>query len=209
MSVGEELYETLTPLVQQYGDPDDALLTYMTGIGIMFQPVDDMAKDGPNGEPGWSQVIDLTRAKTEWLPWLGQWVGYYVPEKAESQTDEEYDELERGRIISRSSHRRGSIPILREVVQEHLNDPKDVIIDERTSSPHQIHVYIYNTQIATTAAQAEAAARRQKAAGLIMTFTILGLGSVSYTNLQAANTDYTEVITRHVDYTSALTNPGL
>jgi hypothetical protein len=106
--IGDAAYQDFGPMIEIYGDPAGALLVYLAGIARMFKEVDDIASDGPNDEPGWSQIFDLTRAKTEWLPWMGQMVGYPVPDKPTDQTLEEYDANQRVRIITRSAYRRGT-----------------------------------------------------------------------------------------------------
>lgn len=206
-AIGDEIYAALGPIVEMWGDPGQHLKVYSRALGRMIQPVDDFAKDGDGGQPGWSQAIDSERAKDEWLFWLGQWVGYLVPQKATTELQVVWSERERKRITTRSAHRRGTIAILREIIQEHLGGTKDVIIQERTSSPHQIAVWIYNNQIVTSAAAVTAAALSQKAAGLIMTFTILS--GANYFLLQASNATYTIMSGKHATYNSVLTNPGL
>lgn len=206
-AIGDEIYGDLAPLVDMYGDPSGQLQIFARAFGRMLQPVDDIAKDGPNGENGWGQIFNLELAKDEWLFWLGQWVGYLVPQKAVGVTQADWSAQQRARIVSRSAHRRATIDILREVVQEHLNDPKDVVIQERDGSANHITVYIYDTQISDSAAAAEAAARSQKAAGLIMDFSVL-VGA-DYALLHASNASYNILLGKHADYNSVLTNPGL
>jgi hypothetical protein len=200
--IGDEFYDEFAPLVTVYGEMPD-LEAYMRALGRVMQPIFDISKDGGNGddEIGWSQALDRLRAKDSWLRWLGQWVGYDVPQAPTSYA------TERVRMQTRSAHRRGSIAILREVVQEHLSGTKDVIIQERVGDAGHISVFVFNAQITTTAALVEAAARSQKAGGLIMTFTILT--GANYTLFQASNASYTVALGKHANYNSVLTNPGL
>ena len=205
-AIGNELFRNLAPIAEAYGDTG-ALIVFCRALGAMMQPVDDLVKDGVEGQPGWSQALDKARAKDEWLPWLGQWVGYLVPAKAATENQITWSDRERIRITSRSAHRRGTIALLREVVQEHLNNPKDVLIQERVGTAHIINVYVYDYQIATTVPQVTAAALAQKAAGLIMNFIVL-TGN-NYSLLQASNASYTVMTGKHANYSSVLTNPGL
>jgi hypothetical protein len=209
--VGEAMVDQMLPITDRYGDPDSAMLIYLMGLGWMLAEVNDLAKSGPNGEPGWSQLFDLNRAKTDWLPWIGQLVGYRVPPRPDGLSLvelQEYDATQRERIVSRSSHRRGGVDILREVVQEHLSDPKTVIIQQRYGgNAAHIHVWVYADQIATSAAEVEAAARAQKAAGLIMTFNILD-GSQNYAALNANSASYAIVKSKFAHYSEVLSNPS-
>jgi hypothetical protein len=150
-------------------------------------------------DPGWSQVLDLTRAHDSWLRWLGQFVGYFVPLESNNWP------RERERIVSRSAHRRGAVPVLREVVQEHLSGDKTVIIRERDTSAHHITVYVYADQIATTEAAAEAAARAQKAAGLIMDFVVLT--GQDWNTLVANQDTWADVQTKFADWNEVVIDP--
>jgi len=205
--IGLELYSSLAPLVDTWGDPEEDLKLYCNAIAAMIQPVDDIAKDGENGEPGWSQVLDAQRAKDDWLFWLGQFVGYVVPQKAATISQSDWSLRERQRLVTRSTYRRGTIAILREVIQEHLNPPQTVIIQERVGTAHVISVWVYASQIATSAALVQTAALAEKAAGLVMNFTVLS--GTTYTLLAASNTSYTVLAGKHTSYTSVATNPGL
>lgn len=146
-AIGDETFTSLQPLVDKYGTSLD-LLVYARAIGGMFQQVDDIAKDGDEGQPGWSQIFDRARAKDEWLFWLGQMVGYRVPALAATDTQAQWSDRERTRIQTRSAHRRATVDVLREVVQEYLIAPKTVLIQERTGSAHQINVYVFDAQLA-------------------------------------------------------------
>lgn len=203
--IGDELFAQFAPLSEAYG-PQPDLQVFVRALGRAIQPIDDLAKDGGNGidQTGWSQVLDLARAKDEWLRWLGQWAGYYVPEQPLNYA------TERARIVSRSAHRRGSVAMLREVIQEHLNGTQTVIIQERFaaagSTAGTITVSIFNAEIATTAAKAEAAAREAKAAGLLMTFNVLS-GS-EWNTLVASQATWNVVIGKFADWNEVTSNPS-
>jgi len=205
--VGEDLYSDLQPLVDTWGDPTDDLRVFCSALGLMLKPVDDISRDGPNGEPGWSQILDLTRAKDEWLKWLGQWAGYLVPDKATSEAQSVWSARERGRIVSRSANRRATIALLREIIQEHLTATKTVIIQERSADAHTLNVYVYNSEIVDSTAIVQAAALAAKAYGLILVYNVLT--GANYTLLQASNASYTIMTGKHANYNSVLTNPGL
>src|SRR4051794_23476982 len=153
-TIGDEAFADFQPLVDTYGDQSNALTTYLHGLGAMLKQVDDISKDGANGEPGWSQIFDLTRAKTEWLPWMGQLVGYAVPSQPSGQSLAAYDALQRERIISRSGYRRGTVALLVEVIKEHLGGSQSVILHERYGGdPYKIRVWVFNDQIVTSVAE--------------------------------------------------------
>lgn len=207
-SIGDEAANDFAPIMDAYGDEDGHLNTYLGALATLFKEVDDISKDGPNGEPGWSQIFDLTRAKTEWLPWAGQFVGYQVPDQPSGQTDEAYSAEQRLKIVSRSSWRRGTVAILTELIQDQLSGQKRVLIQERYGGdPYTIKAWVYASEIATSAPQITATALQQKVAGLLFEFTVLA-SVQSYDTLRASQPTYATVSTKFVDYNEMLVNPA-
>lgn len=206
--IGDELYEMFAPVVGVFGDPNNNLRDYCRGLGGMLQPLDDIVKDDTNGEPGFSQTIDLVRAKDEWLPWLGQWVGYRVTEKRPEENQAAWSARERGRMVTRSAHRRGTVARMVEAMQEHLDAPKTVIILQRVSSAHTINAYYYTAQLTAghTHAMIEAAALEQKAKGLIL--TVIGLSASSWDTLVANQATWTVVGTKFSSWNEVVSNPA-
>lgn len=205
-TIGEEALELLAPIIDRFGDPESYLTVFVNGLALMLKPIDDISRDGPNGEPGWSQIFDLERAKTNWLPWMGQIVGYEVPTRPSGQSLADYDAQQRERMFTRAAWRKGTNGLLHDVIAEQLNDPKRVIIQNRVGgNANQIKVWVYASDIATSAAEVEAAARSQKALGLIMEFAVLA--GKTYESLRAANATYQTVFTKFADYNEVLVNP--
>lgn len=169
-TIANEIYTAFLPLVEQYGDEGGMLYDYIFGLSTMLQPIDDLSSDGANNEPGWSQVLDLNRAKDEWLPWMGQWVGYFVTARRPIEDPVVWSDRERARMITRSSHRRGTIEIIKEIAKENLVGAKEVYIRERDGDPYVITVVTFSGQTPDPIALEEAV-RYQKAAGLIMNFS--------------------------------------
>lgn len=207
-SIAIDAVNDFAPLTDAYGDENGHLDIYLSALASMFQATDDISKDGPNGEPGWSQIFDLNRAKIEWLPWAGQLVGYQVPVQPLGQSDDDYSSEQRVRITSRSSWRRGTVALFTEVIQEQLTGQKRVLIQERyAGDPYAIKAWVYADEVATSVAQITATAMQQKVAGLIFEFTVLTAVS-SYDTLRAAQTSYAVASTKFVDYSEMLVNPA-
>lgn len=205
---GREIYDHFSPVVSMYGDPGDHLKFYTYALGRMFQPLDDFVKDGFEGEPGWSQVLDLQRAKDDWLPWLGQWVGYYV--STQSGIDASlWSTRERTRIISRSAHRRGTVAALIETAQDMLTSPKNVIIQERfgpVSTAHTITMSVYINQLTTSQSLFAAELQKRKAAGLILYINFLT--GVEWSTLIANQATWAVVTSKFVNWSEVITNPA-
>jgi hypothetical protein len=209
-AIGDEAsYVDFAQIRDLYGDPDGSLDTYLHGIALMYKQADDISQDGPNDEPGWSQIFDLNRAKTEWLPWTGQLVGYPVPARPSDQSLEEYDANQRERIITRSAYRRGEISMLFDVIEEQLNDPKRVTIYERDGGdPWLITVFVIIDDIATSQAEVLRAALSQKIAGLLMDVHFLHVSDHTYDALRYSTNYYQAVFYDFPTYQQVFDDPG-
>lgn len=206
--IGYELYEMFGPLVERFGDPRSDLLNLCRGLGRMLQPLDDIVKDGPLGEPGYSQVLDLNRAKDEWLPWLGQVVGYQVTARVPTEDLATWSVRERSRMISRSAHRRGTVARMVEAVQEQLIAPQTVVVQQRTTSAHRISLFYYVAQLKTSSSVAivNALAQEQKAKGLIL--TVVGLTGGDWNTLTANSATWNIVVTKFASWNEVISNPA-
>lgn len=196
--IAGELYESFQPLVDAYGDPNDHLWIYINGLGCMLQPIDDIARD-MDGHPGWGQLLDMSRAKTGWLPWLGQWVGYFVPKQPDNMTLTQWDTLQRKKLVCMAAHRRGSIAAFQEALEDHLVTNASILIHERLPDDNHIQIYIYQDQIITTQALVTEAAFRAKAAGLLLDFNVITVHK-SYLDMSAHNTIYSVLPPKYLDY---------
>jgi hypothetical protein len=211
--IGDEMYEEFRPLVDAYGDPNGHLHIYTHALGMMLKPVDDISKDGLDGEPGWSQIFDLTRAKTEWLPWMGQLVGYQVPTRPDGQSLSDYDEIQRERMVTRSSWLRGTVDSLKNAALDHLapgTSASRVIVNERVAEdPWRIGVWVYASDIIApeTAADVERAVRKVKLAELLLDFTVL-TSDPTYALLDANSATYAIMKSKFVNYADVKTDPG-
>jgi len=197
-SVGDEAVDDFQPIIKTYTDPTNSLNIYLHGLAAMFKQVDDIARDGANGEPGWSQVFDLARAKTEWLPWTGQLTGYVVPIQPAGQSLAAYDAEQRVNITKFSTWRRGTVGMLIDILKKQLNPPQRVLITERYGGdPWQIRAWVYQADIKTSTAEITKAAQDAKFAGLLFTFSILTIDNsydvvnAKQATYQAAQTAYT------------------
>lgn len=126
-TAAEEAYESMGPWAEQdTADERYDLLVYLEGVfgGSRLQDLNDIVRDGPNGEPGWSSVLDLERAPSDWLPWLAQLGGARVLAGLD-------DAAQRARIAGTDGMKRGSPGALRAATQQHLTGNKYVILNER------------------------------------------------------------------------------
>lgn len=205
--IGDEAVGDFAPLIDTYGDPDEVLQTFLRGFARMLKDVDDISADGTNDEPGWSQVFDLSRAKTTWLAWMGQLVGYRVPRQPDTQSLEDYDTEQRDRMVTRNAWLRGTVSSITLAAQDHLYEPKRVIVQERIGGPWVIRVSVMEIQVKTSEAELRSAVYADKVAGLLLEVNVL-VGN-DYLTLRANNDDYAELKAKHATYESVLLDPGL
>lgn len=164
-SFAERIYEQVEPLTYDEENQDHALEHFVGALGSMFQTVEEYASDGPNGEPGWSIILDLNRAPVEALPWLGQFVGVTIQQDVSI-------ELQRQQIHAVSGFQRGTPRSLMAAAQQYLTGDKQVILRERNGSAYQLTIVTKSSQTPNPA-RVEAAIRTQKPAGIALTYNVI------------------------------------
>lgn len=121
LAAATRLYRLLDLL--GFGSTD--LQTYVGGIGdVMFQEVEDLASDGPLGQPGWSSLLDLNRVPDKALPWLAQFIGVSIPGGL-TPADQ------RIRIQNTDGWKRGTPAAIAGAPLPYLTGTKTVILRER------------------------------------------------------------------------------
>jgi hypothetical protein len=109
-SFAANLYASLAPLAWVDDQVEWSLAKFSGAFGEMFQAVEDVARDTPEG-PGWSAVVDITRCPSGWLGWLAQFVGVSVSSRARGESSSRVHHVARqlqARHASRNSHRRAT-----------------------------------------------------------------------------------------------------
>src|SRR4051812_14635550 len=137
------LYVALAPLAARDVDYSWSLLIYINAIGEMFQLVEDLVRDTPEG-PGWSSLLDLDRCPDAALPWLAQLVGVRL--LPNSTPDEQ-----RARIASTDGFKRGTRDALIGAAQATLTGDKTVIFRERDHDNADTPNYAYYLTVLTYA----------------------------------------------------------
>jgi hypothetical protein len=134
--VTQRLYDNLYPLTGAEARMGWPLLAFVDAIGQMFQDGADLVEDGPNGEPGWSIVLDINRAKDEGLPWLAQLIGlhFYSGLTADQQ---------RQLIRAHAGWQRGTAAAIIAAIRLFLTGTQTVQINERDTSAYHFAVIIW------------------------------------------------------------------
>jgi hypothetical protein len=166
---GERVRERTEPLA-----PDDAAHGYAHAhlAGALAEVLERVAEiyDPEDGPPG-SPLLDVDRCPDWALPWLAQLVGVTIPTGTSP-------ELVRTGIREVAGWKRGTPGALRAAAQAFLTGDQTVIFRERDTSaadpPYTLEVVTLVSETPDPAA-VEAALRRQKPAGIVLTYrTVTG-----------------------------------
>lgn len=184
---------------------DNALAVFLTAIAQMYEQVKSWADDDDDGNVGWSILLDLNRAPTEVLPWLGQFVGAIVDPRLS-------DAAQRAQIDNPVIWQRGSVAGILNAIQPLLTGTKTVLMKERdpVASPSQpaygLTIFTYTSETPSSAAVL-AAINAVKPAGIILNYqTISGW---TYAALDVAYASYNAMDAGFKTYNGMDTNtPG-
>lgn len=145
-------------------DPDSTALMILLGaLGWALGPLPGIVRDTDQG-PGYSALLDPTRAPESALPWLAQFAGVSFP--ADLPEDQK-----RARISDPPPFERGTLAAMRAAGAATMANGAQPRIIERNGSAYGIAV-ICRTADTPSPAATEAAVRYQKPAGLILTFIV-------------------------------------
>lgn len=145
---------------------DAALEAFCRAIMHPLEQTNRMVRETDDG-PGWSALLDPARAPAEALTYLGQFVGVRVTRGATSLR-------QRNEIVSAAGFRRGRPQAMRDAIAATLSGARTVVMTERVDgNAYQLLIQTYADQTPDPGA-AEAAARSQKPAGIVLTFEVIG-----------------------------------
>jgi len=164
--VTQRLYDNLEPLSGPDASLGWPLLAFIDAIGQMFQPAADLCEDGPNGEPGWSIIVDIDRCPDEGLDYLGQFIGMHfysgiTPDQKRQQ------------IRDHTSWQRGTPGSIISAIRLFLTGTKTVQLNERDTSAYHFGAIIWATEApADTTVIVRYVNQFAKPAGLQWTLTV-------------------------------------
>jgi hypothetical protein len=195
-SFAEGLYVSLAPLAREDDAYGWALLILCNAIGQMFQLLDELERDTPEG-PGWSLLVDLNRCPDDALPWLAQFVGVRL--LPASTPDDQ-----RARILATDGWRRGTPAALIGSTAATLTGTQRVTLLERDGGDaYALRVQTLGSETPNPATT-YAAIIAQKPAGLVLVYDVMP--GQSYTSLEADHASYAAVESDYATYTGALTD---
>lgn len=189
---GQDLYDALEPMAwedEQLGWP---LAYFSEGMGVMFQEVEDYARDGLLG-PGWSIIVDLDRALPKGLPWLAQFVGVVTDPSLDDTT-------QRDRIRNAAGWRRGTKASMIAAAQAFLTGTKVVLFRERDTSAYHLQVRTYASQTPDSTRVLNALLS-QKPAGIVLDYaTITGQDYLQLRSRHSNTNTYTQTKADYATY---------
>lgn len=207
-SFAERLYVALAPVASQDPSVGWALLIYCNAIGQMYQLLDDLMRDSPEG-PGWSGLMDLERCPDVALPWLGQFVGARIPIGLS-------DADQRAWVAGTSGWKRGTAASMIEGARATLTGSQRLIFRERDGAAwgdpqkpevaYHLTAYSYATETPDPALTLSALLA-QKPGGIVLHYHAAQMQD--YQNVKDTNATYQVVKTTFRDYAALATNqPG-
>jgi hypothetical protein len=175
------------------------LLTLCEAIAGRLTQIEEVIRDdSTTGDLGWSIVMDVDRAPSEWLGWLAQFAGVrLLPGLSDAD--------QRTRIKNTDGFKRGSPTAIVAAAQAFLTGGKTVYLTERHGSAYRLTVATKAAETPNLAALT-AAVLAQKPAGIVLAVTTV-VGT-DYATLRDTHNSYTDVKNTYVDYTEVLSNPS-
>lgn len=162
--ISEEIYSALGPLTV----PDEAngwvLLLFVDANAQGLVEVEDLARDQPDGTPGWASILDVDLAPTDALGWLGQFVGVDLVAGLD-------DASQRLRIQEAAGWSRGSVAAIKAAAAQYLTGTRRVQVFERDGSPYRFRLRTWLAETPDPAA-VQAAIQSLKPAGLVFTYEV-------------------------------------
>jgi hypothetical protein len=187
-----DVYALLTPYAEVDEANGYALRSTVEALTKMYFDVDELVREGVNGEPGWSAAVDATRVPSEGLAWLGQIFGVRInPGESVSYY--------RQRVDGAVGIRRGSMGAMTLAVQPYLTGGKLVVFGERNGGSAYSLVVKTRTAETPNTAPVIAALQATKPAGVLLGYsTFTGIlfqeskvNQATYTLSKAAKATYT------------------
>lgn len=196
-SFAERTYDEVEPMRALDAFNGYALAHYLAAIGTLFQEIEDYAADGPNGEVGWSGILDLDRSPDKGLDWLGQFVGV-LPRGGLTSAEH------RQRIVNHEQWDRGTPQAMIKAIKLHLTGQQRVVLYERDTSAYHLSIVTYTSETPVDTAPILLEIKQQKPAGIIVNYSV-STGQ-DYLNVFVSYANYQTVLTTFASYADLLNN---
>lgn len=191
MSFTSDVLDALAPMLYSGNEP---LGDYLGGLSLPFELVETWASD-TDTHIGWSLLLDVDRCPVEALPWLAQMIGMTL--------DTSLSEANQRQQISQAGNwKRGTLPAMQAAPAPYLTGSKAVIVRERydgsgNDAPYYMEVITFDAETPNPTL-VEAAVRKQKAAGIILTY--VHLAGEDYQTVKDENATYGVLKSNYLTY---------
>lgn len=199
--VGQELYDRLVPLAYDDEANGWALAYFCDAVGKQFDEIAGWVRDSPDGDPGWSALLDLDRAPSKGLGWLAQFIGA-------SLIGGLTDEQQRAWIASGAGANRGTTESIRQAILPTITGTQRIVVYERrdpgtfpADEPYHLTIRTLNSETADPSAT-EAAIVSQKPAGIVLHYA--ATDGQDFATLESGHADYAAVFSDYTDYNELL-----
>jgi hypothetical protein len=158
--LAQDVYSILEPYAEQDAALGYGLRTIVEAMTKTFVDIDELVRESPQGDVGWSAMFDADRAPPEALAWLGQVVGTSIA-PADGLTET------RWRVANGvGGIRRGSLTTMIAAMKRTLTGNKTVFVTERVGDAWHFSIRTRTSETPSTLATTLALIS-QKPAGLI------------------------------------------
>lgn len=131
----EEFYERLAPLMTRDAENGYGGKTFAYALGSMMNQFELLARTDADGNPGWTIILDPTRAPDYALPYVAQYRGEVIPVGA--------PETDARAIVTAGAHSlRGTPQSLIDAATKHLTGSKYLTLRERDTGPRHATMYV-------------------------------------------------------------------
>lgn len=176
-SFTQSLFDLLQPMFYDDWNQSHALATYLSGLGLNFEIVEEYARDSDDGKIGYSILVDATRVPDEAITWLGQFVGIQITQGLPPAQQRE-------QLVGLGNWKRGTVAALQAAPLPFLTGSQTVIVKERDTSPYHFEVITYASETLDST-KVLAALVTQKPGGLMMTYIVFS-GQKAFTMRSSA-----------------------
>lgn len=137
---GQLLYNELGPITAGDAALGWQLLILCNAVGRMLQPLDELVRDTPAG-PGWSQIMDPTRAPVAGLPWLAQFVGSAVDTT-------QPEAVQRAQVVAEPGFARGTVDSITATARRFVTGNQGLRIVERANGDaYALNVIVFGSSV--------------------------------------------------------------
>ena len=163
-SFTESLLDLLAPMLYADASEGNALTTYLSGLSLNFEVIEEWARDTDDGKIGYSVLVDASRVPDDAIPWLAQFVGIQI-------TQGLTPDQQRAQLVGLGNWKRGTVTALQAAAIPYLTGSQTVIVKERDTSPYHFEVMTLASETPNSS-KVLAALLSQKPAGLVMSYVV-------------------------------------